>query len=309
MRFNFGGQWHAWGAGFGAATATYDSGAVGLRLLGVAVGDITFWDSQVAGNQYMDLLNDAGSSTFYITLNSGNPLYPLGGLPRFQGPDGVPVMYAEAGDAPRVRIVANDAYLYNQAGFELVGGLQTEAAALDTQVDAIEATRSSQNTTANNMATSVANLQAAQLRPAAVLRPSAVTTLTSSTWTTILFGAETIDTASQHSTSSQTGRFVCTLPGYYLFTSQISYAGSDVGSRYARYLVNGLAPQSVSVLLPANAISGSSGVTVPGRMQILALAGSDYVELQGHQTSGANLNTDASSSVYSFMSVVYLRPL
>ncbi|MFE7236080.1 hypothetical protein ACFVAF_36810 [Streptomyces sp. NPDC057596] len=63
---------------------------------GVGVGAVvTFWDRQVDGNRYTDLLNAGGGPITSVTADEH------GSLPRFFGPDGVTGMWADAGGGAR----------------------------------------------------------------------------------------------------------------------------------------------------------------------------------------------------------------
>jgi hypothetical protein len=308
MRFSFGGDWHGWGAGLGAERATYDDAdVIGSTLLAAGGGEVTFWDAPTAGNQYTDLLDDNGSSVYYLALSAGTDTYRVGGLPRFQGPDGVPVLYAEAGDAPRMRLVAGDAHLASTDTAALIAGMLDDAADLDTVVDAAE-------TAAGVLAAEVAtqqgrveDLQDAEIS-AVGMRPSAATNLTTSTWTTISFGAEQFDTHNGHSTVTNTSRYVAAQDGYYLLMGMVVYEYHATGLRYTRWHVNGIGLTGGSVIMPAHS-AGSGGLSVPAMTTIVALEIGDYVELQGHQSSGTTLATEDLATHASNMSVYYLRPL
>lgn len=64
---------------------------------------ITFWDSPDSGTQYTDLLSADGTPVTEVTADE------QGLVPTFQGPDGVPLMWASAGGPRRVWIRARDA--------------------------------------------------------------------------------------------------------------------------------------------------------------------------------------------------------
>ncbi|MFE9906404.1 glycosyl hydrolase family 28-related protein [Streptomyces achromogenes] len=73
-------------------------------LWGVAAGaDVTFWDAADGGTQYTDLLDVGGTPMSSVRTTE------YGALPRFLGPDGVNVMWADAGGAARVWVEAHTA--------------------------------------------------------------------------------------------------------------------------------------------------------------------------------------------------------
>lgn len=93
-RFTFGG---------GAADFTFAEHMVGGQdYVTLAPATITFWSAQTGGTNYTDLVLN-GVSVSSITASSS------GGIPSFQGPDGVSSMWADGG-AGRVRMYAYDAY-------------------------------------------------------------------------------------------------------------------------------------------------------------------------------------------------------
>jgi hypothetical protein len=102
-RFTFGGS---------SADFTFDLVRSGTaQLMAIAGGDVvTFWDSQVGGTQYDDLLAGADGSGGAISSITSDQ---FGMFPEFQGPDGVTKMYADAG-GPRVAIAADAAQLVDE---------------------------------------------------------------------------------------------------------------------------------------------------------------------------------------------------
>lgn len=312
MRFNFGGNWHAWGAGLAGEATTYDTARVGRNVLTIAGATVTFWDAPQAGNQYIDLLDDFGSSVYYLDLAVAGGSVPQAFIPRFMGPDGVTVLYAQAGSAPRLQMVASDAHLYLQPSIENLSAMQAQANALSGEIDVVEATRSSQNSSATNITTRLGTLRSGRLRQAAMLRPTASITLTSSVWTTIPFGAETFDgdytdvNAGGHSTVSNVSRYTAQVAGYYLLGGTVAYNGSNVGSRYARWLRNGAVFDGCAVVYPANSVA-DAGQSVPAPTRIVSLNVGDYVELQGFQNTGGSLSTEPLAGSAPLFNLFYLR--
>lgn len=66
---------------------------------------VTFWDQQVGGTQYTDLLDASGAPVTQIVTDTGSLGGSPGQIPRFQGPDGVGEMWAQAGGGPRALMV------------------------------------------------------------------------------------------------------------------------------------------------------------------------------------------------------------
>lgn len=108
-----------------------------------------------------------------------------------------------------------------------------------------------------------------------------------STWTTIAFDQEDRDTKSMHAAG------VFTVPtggaGRYLFLATLGWSADAAGNRGTRIFVNG-ATNKNRTFFP-NAGSGNFATSVVS--DIVDLADGDTVEIQGWQSSGADLNTIA----------------
>ena len=67
---------------------------------------VTFWNMQVGGVQYTDLLFNGVAAD---SIKSGNGTdWALGSIPRFQGPDGITSMWMDAGGGTRFLLVTTD---------------------------------------------------------------------------------------------------------------------------------------------------------------------------------------------------------
>lgn len=87
---------------YGAGIADYVvASSDGLWTVG-ANAEVTFWDQQVEGEQYTDLLDAGGTPISSVTSDE------LGQLPGFRGPDGIAGMWADAGGGRRVWMAARD---------------------------------------------------------------------------------------------------------------------------------------------------------------------------------------------------------
>ena len=102
MRHTFGGDLTAWTIGIGDEV-TADSGASGPQALVQTDVTVTFWTARTGGSRYTDLLDSTGTAATSVTSDADT-----GQIPAFSGPDGVAVMWADAG-AGRQLIVATDA--------------------------------------------------------------------------------------------------------------------------------------------------------------------------------------------------------
>lgn len=100
MRYMFGGVAdYVVGAG---DKVTFGGGPAYQTLL-VPNKDVTFWSASSSGVQYTDLvdLTDVAITGGVVTTDSA------GALPQFKGPDGVTVMYADAGGSRRAMVAVD----------------------------------------------------------------------------------------------------------------------------------------------------------------------------------------------------------
>src|SRR5690606_9655103 len=104
MRFWFGQSPTDWTTVLGAET---ESNGVKLRPA-IAAGPVTvtFWDSATGGTQYTDLLDASGEPITHVVTADGTGTLQVGTIPRFQGPNGVTEMWADAAGGARYLMVA-----------------------------------------------------------------------------------------------------------------------------------------------------------------------------------------------------------
>jgi hypothetical protein len=310
MRFSYGGDLAGWHVGYGETAIAAETGLSGRVAIALGGVNVQFWSAATGGTQYTDLQNAEGTPVSEIQTSPGTADYPLGVLPQFYGPDGVPSMYAQPGSGPRLRVTAVDSYNYFADDIGDVASLQSAMDALGTRVDTVETQQATVASTVATLSPAVTDLETWRRYPVAELRPSAQTTLTSSAYTTILFGAETFDADQDnvggHSTTTNTGRYTIRYAGLYLIAGAITYSAGSAGSRYTRWLINGLVRPSSGTFNAANP-AGVVTVHAPSIVQWLLVG--DYIELQGMQSSGASISTYAIAEYNSHMTVVYLRPV
>lgn len=101
-----------------------------------------------------------------------------------------------------------------------------------------------------------------------------------------------VDGIGGHDTATNPSRFTARYPGLYACSGGVPWASNATGRRGGRLAVNGTAVTASGVLINASA---AVGLDIPFDMNIVYLNISDYVELQGFQDSGGNLNTVASA--------------
>jgi len=116
--------------------------------------------------------------------------------------------------------------------------------------------------------------------------------LTTGTWTSLLFELEIVDSVDGHSTSVNTSRYIAVYTGRYKVSGLSSYASNATGQRGTRLVVNGVAQAGAQTSVPP--VNGSQTEIGSGSHWVY-LNVSDYVEVQGFQSSGGALNTGASA--------------
>lgn len=109
----------------------------------------------------------------------------------------------------------------------------------------------------------------------------------------ILLDSEVYDSDGGHSTSSQTSRYVCQVPGTYLIYGLGGFAANTSGTRELGIIVNGVSVIG-STIQSAPTLTGNSWVA--SVMTTAALNAGDYVELQMWQSSGSTLATATTST-------------
>ena len=112
-------------------------------------------------------------------------------------------------------------------------------------------------------------------------------TITTATETIPLFNAETYDTDTMHSTSSNQGRLVAATAGLYVCTLKVFFAAATTGYRQARIYLNGV---GVEVIDEATNDSPSSSTTTALACYVERfLDVGEYVEASCYHTRGSNL--------------------
>lgn len=114
---------------------------------------------------------------------------------------------------------------------------------------------------------------------------SAAISVANTTAQALTFNNEREDTDAMHSTSSNTSRLTCTVPGAYIITGAGRFAPASGGIRYLQIRLNGSTFIASNSLIAA--VSDNHDLTVVRRYR---LALNDYVELIAYQNTGGALN-------------------
>lgn len=121
------------------------------------------------------------------------------------------------------------------------------------------------------------------------------------TLTAVEYNAETYDTDSFHSTSTNTSRF--TIPtgkgGYYALHVMLTYQENSTGIRDLRFYKNGSELQMLRTAGQpgANALTGMFGTYVGN------FAAGDYLECYAYQNSGGTLTVDANTNSFTLYKI------
>lgn len=141
-------------------------------------------------------------------------------------------------------------------------------------------------------------------RPIADLNQTVAQPLTTSVWASITFTTETVDTdidgVGGHDNAVNTSRFTARYPGWYQVSGGVGLVVNATGIRGTRWVVNGNALNGSQTAEAPTTVTAAQWAT---RTKHVYLLEGDYVELQAFQSSGGNLNTDATTTNQSHMSI------
>lgn|GEM_PF-2495132 len=111
----------------------------------------------------------------------------------------------------------------------------------------------------------------------------------------ITIDTEVIDTDGAHSTVTNSSRFTCQVPGYYLIWGSVAWVTNATDERITYYQKNGAQIVGGSSV-QANPVTSAHATVVPGNIMILPMVAGDYWEVWGSQVSGNSLNTQADAT-------------
>jgi len=141
-------------------------------------------------------------------------------------------------------------------------------------------------------------------RPIASLRQTSAQSIANSTTTDITWNIEDIDRDNGHSTSSNTERYTAQTAGWYWCVGSIFWAGNATGNRVTNLAKNGTAFNVGKVrnssTLNSNDFSQTSSAL------IYMNGTTDYITLQGAQSSGGALSTIVAAGSQSSLIVVWV---
>lgn len=133
---------------------------------------------------------------------------------------------------------------------------------------------------------------------------TSVQTLTTNVWTAISQDTTIVDSYGMHSNVTNNTRCTAVVAGWYWVSGAVAFAASATGTRGARLAVNGGVIQGSAQFGPPSASGSFASVTTS--MPLFLNVG-DYVELQGVQNSGGNLNTLSATDLDSTLALVWVH--
>jgi len=130
---------------------------------------------------------------------------------------------------------------------------------------------------------------------ASAYNSAAISHTTSGTFQVITLDSEYYDSHGMHSTSSNTSRLTCVLPGTYIAIGSFNWAAAAGGRRMGEIRLNGSTSSygrhEIGSVADATALPTHICITPP-----LELITGDYLELFGFQSSGGALNIQANAN-------------
>lgn len=127
--------------------------------------------------------------------------------------------------------------------------------------------------------------------PKARVYNSANLTLTTATLTALTFNTERQDSDTMHSTATNTSRLTFTTAGFYVIGGHARFAANATGYRELQFRLNGTTNIAAVIDHTATAVARELCLTTGYQF-----AAGDYVELMAYQTSGGNLDVEATGN-------------
>lgn len=126
--------------------------------------------------------------------------------------------------------------------------------------------------------------------PIAELRQATLQSVANSTFVALSFDVSDLDTDSGHSNTTNNTRYTGKTAGWFQVSGSAVFATNATGARGTLWAKNGTAATSAGTLLASS--GGAFNTWVPAKVKHIQLNGTtDYIELQGFQSSGGALNT------------------
>jgi len=143
--------------------------------------------------------------------------------------------------------------------------------------------------------------------PRAQMRQIVAQGIPNTTWTSLSFTAEDMDSHNGHDNAINNSRYTSTVGGVYLLNGGVWFDQNATGVRIIRWARNGAVLVGSGVEVPA--ISGGQ-VGIAAKGYLVTLNPTDFVELQCWHNRGASLNTYIGSGgdeAQSSMAVTLIR--
>lgn len=141
--------------------------------------------------------------------------------------------------------------------------------------------------------------------PMARAMHSANQAIATGTVTVLAFDSETFDTDTIHDTVTNNSRLTAKTAGRYRITASAEFAANATGVRSLLLRTNGTTTTIGAVRVPN---AGAADVTIVECTTTWTFSVNDYVEVFAYQTSGGNLNVNASGSYSPVFQMEWIGP-
>jgi hypothetical protein len=132
-------------------------------------------------------------------------------------------------------------------------------------------------------------------------------TVNSGIWTPLTLDSTVVDSYGGHSNSTNNSRYTAQVAGWYQVSGAVCWAANTTGWRGVRTLRNGVtATVGGATEVQANTVAAAL-TTLATPTVIVFLNVGDYVEVEGYQTTGAQLLTAVNSDANCAITVVWLH--
>jgi hypothetical protein len=130
--------------------------------------------------------------------------------------------------------------------------------------------------------------------PVCVVTQTTTQSVNSSAWTTLTMNTSQVDSYGGHSNTTNSSRYTAQVAGLYAVCGVAVWATNTTGVRGTRLHLNGSVVRgSAQMTSPCS----GAGTALATPVFTLRLAGGDYVEVAGWQSSGGTLSTLVASDV------------
>lgn len=123
-------------------------------------------------------------------------------------------------------------------------------------------------------------------------------TLSTATWTEMVFGSENYDTGGMHTTGGDNQQFAAAVAGAYLCVAQVRFAANSTGDRKAMIRKNSAHGAGGGTAWGLTCVRAATGQETSFSIAaVVPLSAGDYVSAWAWQNSGGNLDLEAGAEL------------